>query len=118
MVDIVHLCFVLVYFTCRSMDSPHDETDDVPTDIGRQRFVERVTRGRTIMARLIKLRSKGIKLELEWNEKGNPIGENSASLNNFIGTTVRDRVPITITNWRLVKKHYESEIWGEVQVTH
>ena len=54
------------------MDSLHED-DDVPMNIARQRFVERVTYGKTIMARLIKLRSKGIKLELEWNEKGNPI---------------------------------------------
>ena len=47
------------------MDSPPREDDNVPPHVGRQRFVELVNSGKTIMARLIKMRSKGIKLEVD-----------------------------------------------------
>ena len=68
------------------------------------------------MSKLIKKRSKGIRLELQWNEKGNPVGLNANQFINYIGTTDRERVPITISDWRRAKKDYADMILGFVKV--
>ena len=71
----------------------------------RQEFERRVARGRTIMSKLIKLKNSAVKLSLEWNVKNHVISDNASSFTSFIGTTVREKVPITVENWRRAKDH-------------
>ena len=92
-----------------------DEVPAVDHD-GQAEFEAEVSRGRTVMKRLIKQRSKGIRLELEWNENGNPIGPNASTFNLFIGTSVRERVPITFSDWRQAKKDHAKVVLGAVKV--
>ena len=58
---------------------PHNR-NEVPYigNDGQAVFEANIAQGRIVISKLIKKRSKGIGLELQWNEKGNPIGLNAS----------------------------------------
>lgn len=106
------------------MDMEHEGEDDNETppsspidyNKGREKFEQNIARGRTIMRKLIKLRSNKKKLSLEWNVKGQPIGPHAKDLVGFIGSIVREKVPITFEDWRYAKKSHGELVWLEIMV--
>ncbi|KAK2420428.1 hypothetical protein QL285_031156 [Trifolium repens] len=80
------------------------------------------TRGVTLMRKVFKAKSSGIKLEVTWNDKGQPIGDNSRCLSSFIGLTARRIVPIYFDHWNTIDKTikpaldaYKQDIWDEIR---
>ena len=84
----------------------------------RADFEEQVHRGKTIMRDLVKRRSVGKKTTLLWNDNGQTVGQSAKKLTGFIGCTVREKVPITVTDWRKVNRDKRDEIWAEIQVSY
>ena len=74
-------------------------------------------RGRTVMTRVMTMRDKGIKIRINWNDKGQPIGSDSTLLAGFIGVIVRKHIPITLTDWRYAPKPMRASIWKEINVS-
>lgn len=59
-------------------------------------------------------------MQVKWSVKGLPIGENEANLISFIGTKVKQIVPISITSWndtenKLLPK-LKDDFWSLIQV--
>jgi hypothetical protein len=61
--------------------------------------------------------------QVTWNDKGQPIGDNSRCLSSFIGLTARRIVPIYFDHWNTIDKTikpaldaYKQDIWDEIRV--
>lgn len=59
-------------------------------------------------------------MQVEWNVKGQPIGRNGTQLITFVGSKVKQMIPITITNWNDKKNailwKQKEEFWLTIQV--
>ncbi|KAJ6854138.1 carboxypeptidase SOL1 [Iris pallida] len=49
--------------------------------------------------------------EIEYNERGQPIGDTSITFASFLGALVRSTVQINIKNWTLVSKQQKEDMW-------
>jgi hypothetical protein len=59
------------------------------------------------------------KRNIEFLSDGTPSGPNASKFYNYIAMIDRDRVPITIMDWRLVDDHdknLKTNIWNEIKV--
>jgi hypothetical protein len=59
------------------------------------------------------------KRTIEFLSDGMPDGPNASKFCNYIAMIVRDRVPITIVDWRLIDDHdknLKTNIWNEIKV--
>ena len=90
------------------MDSGGDANKKVENEIHR---------GITAMKKVIIAKSKGIKLHVGWNEYGQPVDPNKLNFVGYIGVIARDRVPITINDWRHVPLPIKYAIWNEIAVS-
>lgn len=93
---------------------PHGDTSDIPS---RQTEKEMVKRGACVMKQIVRNRALGKKFSVDWNAKGQPIGQNASPFISYIGVLVRMTVPITINNWRHVDKAVKDLIWDDIAVT-
>lgn len=59
-------------------------------------------------------------MQVEWNVKGQPFGQNARQLASFIGTKVKQTVPITISSWNDIDdptlEGLKDELWCLIQV--
>ena len=90
------------------MDSGGDANKNVENEIRR---------GITAMKKVINAKSKGIKLQVGWNEHGQPVDPNKSTFVGYIGVIARDRVPITISDWRSVSDPIKYAIWNEIAIS-
>ncbi|XP_040368433.1 uncharacterized protein LOC112190008 [Rosa chinensis] len=86
----------------------HASEDDLSSD-------EKKGRGPTFMSDIIHGRSKGARMEVTYNKKGQPIGLGGKRLATFIGVMARTTIPITYETWPAVKKSLKEMIWSMVQ---
>ncbi|KAK7257627.1 hypothetical protein RIF29_31729 [Crotalaria pallida] len=61
---------------------------------------KRGQRGKTVLKKVIILRNKLGKIPVEWNVKGQPVGQYRSLFRSHIGVIVRQEVSITLTNWK------------------
>jgi hypothetical protein len=74
------------------------------------------TRGPTLMSDIIHGRSKGARMEVTYNKRGQPIGLGGKRLATFIGVMARTTIPITYDTWKDVPLSLKEIIWSMVQV--
>lgn len=55
-------------------------------------------------------------IEVDFNERGQPIGEHSEWLSSFLGAISRQFVPVNIEDWRKVEKQTKKDLWTCVKV--
>ena len=78
-----------------------------------------ITRGITIMRKIILDRDKGVKYDVNWNYDNQLIYHNGAKLTSYIGTLARMHVPITFDKWTNKDlDSYKDKIWTDVQVPY
>ena len=65
-------------------------------------------------ATVAKAREMGIK----FNERGQPYGPSSVTLSTFMGTLVRQVVPVTFSDWDVVPKSMIDGLWETIKVTN
>ena len=58
----------------------------------------------------------GSRLEVKFNENGQPIGDESVKLSSFLGPLVREIIPVTIPDWRKVPLGMMEVLWKTIQV--
>ncbi|KAL9422695.1 hypothetical protein AB3S75_034887 [Citrus x aurantiifolia] len=58
------------------------------------------------------------KIEVKFNENGQPIEEGSTTLSSFLGSLVREIVPYTISDWRKVPLKMKNILWNCVQLRY
>lgn len=101
-------------------EGEHPNDDDISEyNKKKDEVIEKVQRGRTVMTQVIKLRAKNIKIKVEWNKNCQPIKKGGKQLVGYLGVIVRKEVPITIKDWRYVKKDgIKKAVWKELLVSY
>lgn len=101
----------LVYYRLDMADDQHEE---VSKKVSAE---EEIRRGITVMRRVVQGRSRGIILDVSWNNQGQLIEPNGHTLTSFIGALVRNEIPITCDDWRNKElKESKEKIWSEIKV--
>ena len=99
-----------------NQENSHD-TNDANDSV--QNAEREITRGLTIMKGIIRARDKGIKYDVHWNAEEQLIEPNGAMLTCYIGSLVRQHIPITCDNWRNpALQSGKEKIWTEIQVPY
>ncbi|KAI5410003.1 hypothetical protein KIW84_055465 [Lathyrus oleraceus] len=91
--------------------------DDTHDASGSRNNVEKeIKRGLTVMKSIIRARDKGEKFEVHWSAEDQLIEPNGSMLASYIGSLVRQHIPITCDNWRSPElKVGKEKIWSEIQ---
>ena len=74
-------------------------------------------RGKTVCTAVIKARSEGRKISVEFNQFGVAIGEGSTHMTSRIGSLVRFHIPLSFNDWRVVPNEFKDIIWSEINVS-
>ena len=72
------------------------------------------TRGRTKMQTIAM--EPEMKLDIRYNGYGQPIGETSVGLSSFLGTLVREVVPVNVETWKKISTRQKEILWHSIQV--
>ncbi|KAI5384252.1 hypothetical protein KIW84_071312 [Lathyrus oleraceus] len=91
--------------------------DDTHDASGSRNNVEKeIKRGLIVMKSIIRARDKGEKFEVHWSAEDQLIEPNGSMLASYIGSLVRQYIPITCDNWRSPElKVGKEKIWSEIQ---
>ncbi|KAJ3697838.1 hypothetical protein LUZ61_001543 [Rhynchospora tenuis] len=74
-------------------------------------------RGKRSAAKCIKTAKKiaaGIPLKIEFDVKGQPIGDNAAEFMRFMAQRTRDMIPISYKKWTLVPKELKYDLYNSI----
>ncbi|KAL5551150.1 hypothetical protein UlMin_001326 [Ulmus minor] len=55
------------------------------------------------------------RIKITFNERGQPVAENSSKLSSYLGVIAREHIPIVIDNWRKVDEEIKQQLWELVQ---
>ncbi|KAK9912428.1 hypothetical protein M0R45_036293 [Rubus argutus] len=88
-----------------SKTTPQNEPNSGSTDNGKKK-----TRGKTTL-QVIPTGKKN-RQSLEWNERGQPVGEVSKKFSSTVGVIVQESIPINIISWHKVKIDTKNSAWG------
>ncbi|KAI5401033.1 hypothetical protein KIW84_065755 [Lathyrus oleraceus] len=101
----------------REMEDKMANQDDTHDASGSRNNVEKeIKRGLTVMKSIIRARDKGEKFEVHWSAEDQLIEPNGSMLASYIGSLVRQHIPITCDNWRSPElKVGKEKIWSEIQ---
>ncbi|KAF7148533.1 hypothetical protein RHSIM_Rhsim03G0123400 [Rhododendron simsii] len=58
----------------------------------------------------------GSRIEVEFDDNGQPIGDGSIKLSSFLGPLVREIVPYTLSDWRKLPSGLAAVLWQSIQV--
>ncbi|KAI5427277.1 hypothetical protein KIW84_032623 [Lathyrus oleraceus] len=95
------------------LDMADDQHEEVSKKVSAE---EEIRRGITVMRRVVQGRSRGIILDVYWNNQGQLIEPNGHTLTSFIGALVRNEIPITCDDWRNKELNESKEkIWSEIK---
>ncbi|XP_022136077.1 uncharacterized protein LOC111007859 isoform X2 [Momordica charantia] len=72
-------------------------------------------RGPTTMHELTCIRNLGKRKTIEYNDQGQPIGENAKKMQSFIGVCVRQKIPVTYNHWKEVPQELKDKIFNCVE---
>ncbi|KAI5444418.1 hypothetical protein KIW84_012878 [Lathyrus oleraceus] len=99
--------------TYKQLDMADDQHEEVSKKVSAE---EEIRRGITVMRRVVQGRSRGIILDVYWNNQGQLIEPNGHTLTSFIGALVRNEIPITCDDWRNKELNESKEkIWSEIK---
>ncbi|GMP78596.1 hypothetical protein CsSME_00034479 [Camellia sinensis var. sinensis] len=72
----------------------------------------------TTLPDVIKDRSSAIRKAIEYNENGQPIGNNSIKCSSYHGVLARTVVPICYKDWFEVPAELKEKLWSCVELTY
>ena len=58
------------------------------------------------------------RIKITFNERGQPVAENSSKLSSYLGVIAREHIPIVIDDWRKVDEEIKQQLWELVQVSY
>lgn len=91
-------------------ESTSQEENPSLTDNGKKK------RGRTCLQ--VMATGENQRKLVEWNERGQPVGEVSKRFSSTIGVIVREQVPINIETWHKVTDGAKNNLWKLLMVIH
>ncbi|XP_062104922.1 uncharacterized protein LOC133816445 [Humulus lupulus] len=83
---------------------------EIPQDVK----ISKIYRGKTVCADVIKARSEGQKLVVEYNQLRISIGKGAMKMASRIGVLACCHIPLNIDDWRLVPNETKELIWKEI----
>lgn len=105
------------------MSQDHEEECSTQTHVGKPRRTnspkfnpdEDARRRATLMTRVHQVRTKGQRIEVSFDAKGQPLGKEGDELQSWIGVLAREHIPIWISDFRSADLAPKKEIvWMEV----
>ena len=99
-------------------NSPTAEVPIVPDVQGENNpnATNRKTRGKAQVLCFTKGKGKGARLEVEFNDMGQPIRKNAAIFSSFLGITARELIPVTLEKWSDLTDEFIAQIWEHIMV--
>lgn len=91
--------------------------NDVSTIATKETESTKAKRGKVCLTSMYRRRAKGVLGEVEFNERGQPIGKVAAEMQSYIGMLTRQHVPVNIPTWRQVTRDKKEQIWESVKVS-
>ncbi|KAL2893875.1 hypothetical protein RDABS01_009784 [Bienertia sinuspersici] len=73
-------------------------------------------RGATRMAFIARARNRGVRFNVQFNERGQPIGDHSEKMMSYWGSIVKKFIPITFENWHKVPKTLKDTLFEDLTV--
>lgn len=95
-----------------TMDA-RNNSSNLPNDDFRVEPVKK-KRGKTMMKTFSSTPNE--RAEVEFNDRGQPIGPISKHLSSYLGTIAREMVPVTIPEWKKVDNELKKDLWICIQV--
>ncbi|RVW58614.1 hypothetical protein CK203_116016 [Vitis vinifera] len=72
-------------------------------------------RGPTLKPEIAKKRSEGLKIDIQYNDDGEGVGEGYVQLVSYMGVLARTMVPVYHTDWRVVPVELKEKLWDCVK---
>ncbi|CBI15228.3 unnamed protein product, partial [Vitis vinifera] len=72
-------------------------------------------RGPTLKPEIAKKRSEGLKIDIQYNDDGEGVGEGYVQLVSYMGVLARTMVPVYHTEWRVVPVELKEKLWDCVK---
>ncbi|KAL6312401.1 hypothetical protein AAG906_020013 [Vitis piasezkii] len=72
-------------------------------------------RGPTVKPEIAKKRSEGVKIDIQYNDDGEGVGEGYVQLVSYLGVLARTMVPVYHTDWRVVPVELKEKLWDCVK---
>ena len=73
-------------------------------------------RGPTLKPEIAKKRSEGVKIDIQYNDDGEGVGEGYVQLISYLGVLARTMVPVYHIDWRVVPAELKEKLWDCVKV--
>ena len=73
-------------------------------------------RGPTLNLEIAKKRSEGVKIDIQYNDDGEGVGEGYVQLISYLGVLAQTMVPVDHTDWRVVSTELKENLWDCVKV--
>ncbi|KAF5204478.1 hypothetical protein FRX31_005934 [Thalictrum thalictroides] len=89
----------------------NDGEDNVPAST-KDSSMSRKPRGPTNPTIVL---DSSCKKKIQFNGRGQPIGENSVSLSTELGNIAKEMVPLNYHDWRKIPKHHKDFYWLTIQ---
>lgn len=95
-----------------------NESDVAATDVEKEAVEpqRKRKRGPTKMKHIAK--DPNIRERVDFTEMGEFCGPGSVKLSSYVGSLVREHVPVTIEDWRKVSQEIRTVLWKSVQVRY
>lgn len=68
------------------------------------------------MTSVVRSKSRGNRINITFNERGQPIGDHSEEIMSYWGSSVRKRVPIIIKDWHAVEQSIKDSLFDDLVV--
>ncbi|XP_057804832.1 uncharacterized protein LOC131020160 [Salvia miltiorrhiza] len=78
----------------------------------------RAKRGKVCLTKVAQRRAKGVIQHVDFNARGQPVGEAAAEMQSYIGLLTRDHVKINIKKWKAVPQDVKDLIWDTVKSSY
>ena len=73
-------------------------------------------RGPTLKPEIAKKKSEGVKIDIQYNDDGEGVGEGYVQLISYLGVLARTMVPVYHIDWRVVPAELKEKLWDCVKV--
>ncbi|RVW62798.1 hypothetical protein CK203_058902 [Vitis vinifera] len=98
------------------MSQPRRDKEQMDEKEGKQKITSpKRFRGPTIKPEIAKKRSEGVKIDIQYNDDGEGVGEGYVQLVSYLGVLARTMVPVYHTDWRVVPMELKEKLWDCVK---
>ncbi|KAL6316624.1 hypothetical protein AAG906_018879 [Vitis piasezkii] len=96
--------------------APRRDKKQMDEKEGKQKITSpKRLRGPTLKPEIAKKRSEGLKIDIQYNDDGEGVGEGYVQLVSYMGVLARTMVPVYHTDWRVVPVELKEKLWDCVK---